>query len=859
MGVELAPVEAMLDNTHPDLPTRRDHNAYILGSMGGHNVVVVVMHEIGNNAAATVASQLLNDFPSIRFGLLVGIGGGVPGDEAEHDIHLGDIVVSKPTDTFGGVVQYDLGKRLADGRFLRTGSLNKPPPLLSASVQKLQSRHLREGDKIGFYIDTMLERYPRMRARYSRPNEPDLLFLSSYHHVKDARTCDQCDHQYLAPRDSRLDEAPFIHYGTIASANLLIKNGTDRDALKQDMNVLCVEMEAAGLMNDFPCLVIRGICDYADSHKNKKWQPYAAAVAAAYMKELLLVIPWRGVLNSETVMDTTAAECPEVASAPTSQHETQSFEGPQPSDTDESARIWPPSTGQMSRESSRHCSNSAKDFLAHPVHDFLSENGEQQSGGIAEPRRFNTRVRFKRHEESNASEEESRARVAFTEALDPEERIRQRPHADIMAIRHRDRVNDQGGAASATSESSRAPSEGEIRLLNTETLRLEVMSFSQVEGKYAVLSYTHTTTGMFRKATAKAYEDSLRYIWATTPFEEQEQGEEKPEYTRRSLPMWLKGAAVCYVYLADFSLEDNDLSLPSLLRSIWFNRAWHLQDLLLPERVSFFDRQWHFLGAKSDLASHIEKVAGISEAYLTGDFRMACIAEKMSWVARRHAAVAEDMVFCMLGIFEVEIRQDYGNPEQAFRRLLRKLIEKYPTDESIYAWKFPSDRRFDALKQKHKEYGLFAPWISCFRESQGITISPPQSSVVRQTPAFQIDPRYAGIDIKVELQLLSSRRSIYYLALNCWDRGGKRIVIQFEDVVTTERYNLKNHKGWRRVLLSEQTSEEFALDMGSRFFPGADLFRSRLPRPPYYVARVVGKEDSLARDLLMLDGYDKVG
>jgi hypothetical protein len=71
----------------------------------------------------------------------------------------------------------------------------------------------------------------------------------------------------------------------------VVKDPAVRDALKKDMHVLCVEMEAAGLMDSFPCLIIRGICDYADSHKNKQWQPYAAAVAAAYMKELLTVIP----------------------------------------------------------------------------------------------------------------------------------------------------------------------------------------------------------------------------------------------------------------------------------------------------------------------------------------------------------------------------------------------------------------------------------------------------------------------------------------------------------------------------------------------------------------------------------------
>lgn len=79
MGIELAPVRAMLDHIHPDLPTTHDQNAYVLGSIEQHNVVVAVMREIGNDLAATVATQLVNDFPSVRFDLLVVIGGGVPG------------------------------------------------------------------------------------------------------------------------------------------------------------------------------------------------------------------------------------------------------------------------------------------------------------------------------------------------------------------------------------------------------------------------------------------------------------------------------------------------------------------------------------------------------------------------------------------------------------------------------------------------------------------------------------------------------------------------------------------------------------------------------------------------------------
>jgi nucleoside phosphorylase len=159
MGVELAPVEGMLDGIHVSLPTSRVHNVYTLGEIGGRNVVVAVMPEIGNNTAAAVATQLLNDFPSIRFGLLVGIGGGVPSATGEPDIRLGDVVVSQPTDTFGGVVQYDLGKRLVDGRFERTGQMNKPPAFLSASMRKLQAQYFRQGgNPIFVYLSEMMQR-----------------------------------------------------------------------------------------------------------------------------------------------------------------------------------------------------------------------------------------------------------------------------------------------------------------------------------------------------------------------------------------------------------------------------------------------------------------------------------------------------------------------------------------------------------------------------------------------------------------------------------------------------------------------------------------------------------------------------
>ena len=93
-----------------------------------------------------------------------------------------------------------------------------------------------------------------------------------------------------------------VHYGTIASGNCVMKNAEERDLVSSKFDgVLCFEMEAAGLMNNWPCLVIRGICDYSDSHKNKEWQPYAAATAAAYAKEILSVIPTAEVATTRTI------------------------------------------------------------------------------------------------------------------------------------------------------------------------------------------------------------------------------------------------------------------------------------------------------------------------------------------------------------------------------------------------------------------------------------------------------------------------------------------------------------------------------------------------------------------------------
>jgi nucleoside phosphorylase len=297
----------MLDEIHPPLPRLpRDQNTYIFGSIGEHNIVIASLPTgtYGNTSAATVGMQLLSSFHAIRFGFMVGIGGGVPSSKA--DIRLGDIVVSQPTDTSGGVIQYDLGKALSGGQFKRTGMLNRPPTVLLTTLATLQAHHLTEDSRVVEFVSNLQAKIaPHKAAKFARPTQEDCLFQAEYDHIA-SDTCVDCDRSKLVPRTQREHQEPVIHYGLIGSSNQVMKDGRQRDQLARDLGIYCVEMEAAGLMSDFLCLVIRGICDYADSHKNKEWQGYAAAVAAAYAKELLLVVAIDQINSTPTARDTLA-------------------------------------------------------------------------------------------------------------------------------------------------------------------------------------------------------------------------------------------------------------------------------------------------------------------------------------------------------------------------------------------------------------------------------------------------------------------------------------------------------------------------------------------------------------------------
>jgi nucleoside phosphorylase len=232
------------------------------------------------------AQQMLTTFPNIHFGLMVGIGGGVP--SLPSDIQLGDVVGGKPMDQHSGVVQYDFGKTMKDGLFYRLGALNKPPQIILTAMVNLESNHMIQTPRMSELLQLMLEKANTTKLPFAYPSrEQGQVFDNKYEHEESAAYCDNCDCRHLLPRTPRTSDNPSVHYGLIESGNQVMEHGLTRDRLANALGILCFEMKAAGLMTNFPCLVIRGICDYAGSHKNKPWQGYAALTAVAYAKALL--------------------------------------------------------------------------------------------------------------------------------------------------------------------------------------------------------------------------------------------------------------------------------------------------------------------------------------------------------------------------------------------------------------------------------------------------------------------------------------------------------------------------------------------------------------------------------------------
>ncbi|KAH8696889.1 nucleoside phosphorylase domain-containing protein [Phaeosphaeriaceae sp. PMI808] len=302
MALELTAATAILED-HKTIPVAEDGALYHVGRIGDHYVAMVVCPRIGTHPAATVVANMCRSFRNIRHILVVGIAGGVPhyGVGLQEQIVLGDVVIGVPQYSEGGVAHYEFGAWVSENKLEVSGHTLHPSSALLTAVNNLRSVHMQKpGTRIPEFLCDLRERLAEHELlEFKDPGpEHDRLFEDDYPHSDNKKLCEGlCDILKSKRREDRGSKAmrkedqPFIHYGTIGSANTLVISSAKRNELNREYGVISFEMESAGVMGDHQGLVIRGICDYADSHKNKKWQKYAAATAAACAKEILLLVP----------------------------------------------------------------------------------------------------------------------------------------------------------------------------------------------------------------------------------------------------------------------------------------------------------------------------------------------------------------------------------------------------------------------------------------------------------------------------------------------------------------------------------------------------------------------------------------
>jgi nucleoside phosphorylase len=314
LPLEAEAVEALFDETYDRLgrhysKQRGDANAYINGRIGKHDVVLCYMPAMGKGSAASVASSLLVSYSGVRLALVVGICGGAPPPPKYEEIFLGDVIISD------SVIEYDFGRQYPGGFQRKTGvkdTLGRPGREIRALLNGLRTENTRRElqDQAKQYLRALRQ----TGAKWIHPGVDDILFRACYLHThssnasparcscfgsdapeqiceealeKDCNELDCDQGEQVRCREASEAIQVSIHIGPVASADTIIKSGQHRDEIVSKEKVIGFEMEGAGVWDNVPCIIIKGVCDYADSHKNKVWQAYAAATGASVAKAFL--------------------------------------------------------------------------------------------------------------------------------------------------------------------------------------------------------------------------------------------------------------------------------------------------------------------------------------------------------------------------------------------------------------------------------------------------------------------------------------------------------------------------------------------------------------------------------------------
>lgn len=230
---------------------------------------------------------------------------------------------------------------------------------------------------------------------------------------------------------------------------------------------------------------------------------------------------------------------------------------------------------------------------------------------------------------------------------------------------------------------------------------------------------------------------------------------------------WYKSAVICYAHLSDVDV-DAEIE-PDIAGSRWFTRGWTLQELIAPREVIFYSNKWQALGSRSTLSAQLATITGIDEPYLLGKpLDKVSIAQRMSWASRRTTTREEDVAYCLLGIFNVNMSLIYGEGSKAFKRLQEILAREYYQDQSLFAWgklvgkpsdelssaevaRGPRTMKHDPDKTGKRLLGLLAESPADFQYSGRIVPAPNSVSYFMTYRASLLAPTFVGSIAHIEL------------------------------------------------------------------------------------------------------------
>lgn len=290
--------EAMLDSVHAEGPSDLDISGdikLVFGRLNGYDIVIA--HASPNNqetiSAVKVVEQIRVTFRSIRFILLIGLGGGVP--HTKEKISLGDVVVGRPEPGRSGLVQYEGGQVHWNNEDAGNGpsgsSFEKPSSSLLTATRKVEMNSILGNSHMRTYMNTIIDKHPTTFAPPELEKEVAVDAQDGYGDVKSSDGRGERNECHTHTWQASTDRLPKVHYGLVASCRHQLRDSKTRDSLAADHGILCFETEAFGLPDNGRIQVIRGISGYSDSPFTDEWKGYAAAAAAAYAKELLMSMP----------------------------------------------------------------------------------------------------------------------------------------------------------------------------------------------------------------------------------------------------------------------------------------------------------------------------------------------------------------------------------------------------------------------------------------------------------------------------------------------------------------------------------------------------------------------------------------